>query len=49
VVELRFLAGLSYEETAEALEVSVGTARRDWSIAQAWLFRELSKGGSDDA
>jgi RNA polymerase sigma factor (TIGR02999 family) len=49
VVELRFFAGLSYEETAEALNVSVGTARRDWSFAQAWLFRELSKGGSDDA
>jgi RNA polymerase sigma factor (TIGR02999 family) len=49
VVELRFFAGMSYEETAEALNVSVGTARRDWSFAQAWLFRELSKGGSDDA
>ena len=45
VVELRFFAGLSYEETAEALNVSVGTVRRDWSIAQVWLFRELSKGG----
>jgi RNA polymerase sigma factor (TIGR02999 family) len=43
VVELRFFAGLSYEEAAEALKVSVGTARRDWSFAQAWLFRELSK------
>jgi RNA polymerase sigma factor (TIGR02999 family) len=49
VVELRFFAGLSYEETAEALNVSVGTARRDWSFAQVWLFRELSKGGRDDA
>jgi len=49
VVELRFFAGLSYEETAEALNVSVGTVRRDWSFAQAWLFRELSKGGRDDA
>jgi RNA polymerase sigma factor (TIGR02999 family) len=49
VVELRFFAGLSYEETAEALDVSVGTARRDWSFAQAWLFRELSKEGCDDA
>jgi RNA polymerase sigma factor (TIGR02999 family) len=49
VVELRFFAGMSYEETAEALNVSVGTVRRDWSFAQAWLFRELSKGGSDDA
>jgi RNA polymerase sigma factor (sigma-70 family) len=49
VVELRFFAGLSYEETAEALNVSVVTVRRDWSSAQAWLFRELSKGGRDDA
>jgi len=49
VVELRFFAGLSYEETAEALNVSVGTARRDWGFAQAWLFRELSRGGRNDA
>jgi len=44
VVELRFLAGLSLKETAEALDVSVGTVRRDWSIAEAWLFRELRQG-----
>ena len=31
-------------EAAEALKVSVGTVRRDWSLAQAWLFRELSRG-----
>jgi RNA polymerase sigma factor (TIGR02999 family) len=49
VVELRFFAGLSYEETAEALNVSVGTARRDWKFAQSWLFRELNKGERDDA
>ncbi|HEU0173644.1 MAG TPA: sigma-70 family RNA polymerase sigma factor [Blastocatellia bacterium] len=49
VVELRFFAGLSHEEAAEALNVSVGTVRRDWSFAQVWLFRELSKGGRDDA
>jgi RNA polymerase sigma factor (TIGR02999 family) len=42
VVELRFFGGLSLEEAAEALRVSVGTVRRDWSLAQAWLFRELS-------
>ncbi len=41
VVELRYFGGLSLEETAEALQVSVGTVRRDWSIARAWLFREL--------
>ncbi len=43
VVELRFFAGLSNEETAEALKVSVGTVRRDWSLAEAWLFRELNR------
>jgi DNA-directed RNA polymerase specialized sigma24 family protein len=43
VVELRFFAGLSLEETAHVLNVSVGTVRRDWSLAQAWLFRELSR------
>jgi RNA polymerase sigma factor (TIGR02999 family) len=42
VVELRFFGGLSLEEAAHVLEVSVGTVRRDWSLAQAWLFRELS-------
>ena len=43
VVELRFFAGLSDEESAEALKVSVGTIRRDWSLAEAWLFRELRR------
>ena len=49
VVELRFFAGLNLEETAELLKVSVGTVRRDWSLAEAWLYRELSNGGSGDA
>jgi len=43
VVELRFFAGLSLEETAEALRISLSTVRRDWSLAEAWLYRELSK------
>ena len=43
VVELRFFAGLSLDETAEALGVSLSTVRRDWSLASAWLFRELNK------
>jgi RNA polymerase sigma factor (TIGR02999 family) len=42
VVELRFFAGLELEEVAEVLKVSVGTVRRDWSLARAWLHRELS-------
>ena len=42
VVELRFFGGLSLEEAAHVLDVSVGTVRRDWSLARAWLYRELS-------
>jgi len=49
VVELRFFGGLSLEETAEALRVSVGTVRRDWTFARAWLHRELSRKGLHDA
>lgn len=45
VVELRFFGGLSHEETAHVLGVSVGTVRRDWSLAQAWLYRELLERG----
>jgi RNA polymerase sigma factor (TIGR02999 family) len=41
VVELRYFGGLSLEETAHILGVSVGTVRRDWSLARAWLYREL--------
>jgi len=43
LVELRFFGGLSMEETAEALNVSVATARRDWTLARAWLSRELKQ------
>ena len=46
VVELRFFGGLSLEETAHVLDVSVGTVRRDWSLAQAWLHRELGRMGA---
>jgi RNA polymerase sigma factor (TIGR02999 family) len=48
VVELRFFAGLSLEETAEALRVSLSTVRRDLSLAEAWLFRELNRKESPD-
>ena len=44
VVELRFFGGLSVEETAQVLNVSVETVMRDWKFAKVWLFRELSKG-----
>lgn len=43
MVELRFFSGLSLEETAEVLEVSVATVRKDWSLARAWLYRELTQ------
>jgi RNA polymerase sigma-70 factor, ECF subfamily len=43
VVEMRFFGGLSLEEVAEVLQVSVTTVRRDWSLARAWLHRELSR------
>jgi RNA polymerase sigma-70 factor, ECF subfamily len=42
VVELRYFAGLSVEEAAAFLEISVGTAKRDWTVAKAWLSKELS-------
>lgn len=41
VVELRYFGGLSLEETAQALEVSPMTVRRDWRVAKAWLYRRM--------
>jgi RNA polymerase sigma factor (TIGR02999 family) len=49
VVELRYFGGLSVEETAEVLGISVPTVVRDWNTAKAWLRREMSRGTSDDA
>jgi RNA polymerase sigma factor (TIGR02999 family) len=43
VVELRFFAGLSLEETALVLEVGPATVQRDWTAARAWLHREISR------
>jgi RNA polymerase sigma factor (TIGR02999 family) len=45
VVELRFFAGLSVEETAEVLKVSPDTVVRDWRMAKVWLHRELRNNG----
>jgi RNA polymerase sigma-70 factor (ECF subfamily) len=42
VVELRYFGGLSIEETAEVLQVSLDTAKRDWRMARAWLIAELT-------
>jgi RNA polymerase sigma factor (sigma-70 family) len=41
VVELRFFGGLNVEETAEVLSISTRTVKRDWSVAKAWIRREL--------
>jgi RNA polymerase sigma factor (TIGR02999 family) len=45
VVEMRFFGGLSVEETATVLNVSVDTVMRDWKLAKAWLLREMRGGG----
>lgn len=42
VVEMRFFAGLSHEEIAELLDVSLSTVKRDWRTAKLWLYREMS-------
>ena len=47
VVEMRFFGGLTIEETAEALQVSRDTVKRDWKMAKLWLLREL-RGGTHD-
>lgn len=44
LVELRFFAGLSIEDTAAVLEVSPSTVLRDWRVAKAWLFRRIHEG-----
>lgn len=43
IVELRYFAGLTIEETAEILEVGTATVIRDWSMAKAWLYQQLRK------
>ncbi len=48
VIEMRFFGGLSVEESAEALGVSVDTVMRDWRIARVWLHRALSSGSSHE-
>jgi RNA polymerase sigma factor (TIGR02999 family) len=42
IVELRFFGGLSVEEVAEVLKVAPRTVQREWTLARAWLYRELS-------
>ena len=46
VVEMRYFGGLSIEETAEALGVSVVTVNRDWRLARSWLIRDMNRARS---
>jgi RNA polymerase sigma factor (TIGR02999 family) len=43
IVELRYFGGLSIEETAEELSISLATVKRDWTLARAWLRREMTR------
>lgn len=43
IVELRFFAGLSIEDAAEVLDISRATVAREWTIARAWLYREIAR------
>ena len=43
VVEMRYFGGLTVEETAEVLDISPATVKRDWISARAWLLREMSR------
>ncbi len=42
IVELRYFSGLTFEETAEVLNISESTAKRGWNFAKAWLYREMA-------
>ena len=43
IVELRFFAGLSVDQTAEVMKISTATVKREWASAKAWLFREMTR------
>jgi RNA polymerase sigma factor (TIGR02999 family) len=47
LVELRFFAGLTVEETAEVMQMSPATVKREWTAAKAWLFREIRRQSAD--
>ena len=48
IVELRFFAGLSIEETAEVMHLSPASIKREWQSARAWLFREMTRSAHPD-
>jgi DNA-directed RNA polymerase specialized sigma24 family protein len=43
IVELRFFGGLTIEETADVLDISISTVKRDWDMAKAWLYLQIKK------
>lgn len=49
IVELRFFGGLTEEEIAETLKISLRTVQREWNLAHAWLYRELSEEATNEA
>ena len=49
IIELRFFGGLSVEETAEVLDISPATVKREWTTAKAWLSREIQRGRDNAA
>ncbi|MBL9126825.1 MAG: RNA polymerase subunit sigma, partial [Verrucomicrobiales bacterium] len=48
IVQLRFFAGLTLEQAAAVVGISVPTAKRDWAFARAWLFRQLQRSREED-
>jgi len=46
LVELRYFAGLTLEQAAEVLDVSLGTVKKDWTYARTWLRRQMTEGGA---
>jgi RNA polymerase sigma-70 factor, ECF subfamily len=48
IVEMRFFGGLSLEEIAEVLELSLTTVKRDWRLARAWLYGKMKEGGGNE-
>ena len=49
IVELRYFGGLTVEETAEVLGISDKTVMRDWNLAKAWLYRELTSNSANES
>jgi len=49
LVKLRYFAGLTIEQTAEAMQASPATVKRDWNYARAWLFEQVERASGDGA